>query len=34
MHILQKAFFKYALEKEKKAKYFLIFSRALLGVRI
>lgn len=34
MHILQRAFFKYALEKEKKAKYFLIFSRALLGVRI
>ena len=33
-HILQKAFFKHALEKEKKAKYFLIFSRALLGVRI
>ena len=34
MHILQRAFFKHALEKEKKAKYFLIFSRALLGVRI
>ena len=34
MHILQRAFLNTLLEKEKKAKYFLIFSRALLGVRI
>ena len=34
MHILQRAFFKHALEKEKKSKVFSHISRALLGVRI
>ena len=33
-HILQKAFFQTRSGKGEKAKYFLIFSRALLGVRI